>query len=121
MRMTKDRWIAVAMISPSLLLLAVFVYGFIGRTIYSSMTDWGNDVINKPPLAVNVQIDFIGLKNYQDLFTGLLNDKFRTDLVNNVFFTVLFLVACLSLGLLMAILLDQKVRGEGIFRTIFLF
>jgi glucose/mannose transport system permease protein len=38
-----------------------------------------------------------------------------------VVFTVCFIAFCLSLGLLLAILLDQKVRGEGIFRSIFLF
>lgn len=119
-RMNKDRRIALLMITPSILLLAVFIYGFIGQTVYNSLTDWGTDP-NKPPLAANVKIDFVGLKNYQNLFTGLLNNRFRLDLVNTVFFTVLFLVACLGLGLLMAILLDQKIRGESIFRTIFLF
>lgn len=117
--LNRDRLTAILMISPSILLLAVFVYGFIAQTVYLSLTDWG--VANKPALAADVQIDFIGLKNYQDLFTGILNLPFRLDLVNNIFFTILFLAACLGLGLLMAILLDQKIRGEGIFRTIFLF
>src|SRR4051812_14335344 len=119
-RMNKERLTAILVISPSILLLVVFIYGFIGQTIYTSMTDWGKDP-NKPPLAANVQISFIGLKNYQDLFTGLLNNRFRLDLVNTVFFTVLFLVFCLGLGLFLAILLDQKIKGESIFRTIFLF
>ncbi|MBX3080486.1 MAG: sugar ABC transporter permease [Anaerolineae bacterium] len=120
LRMNKDRLTALLVISPSILLLAVFIYGFIGQTIYTSLTDWGTNP-NKPPLAANVQIDYVGLKNYQDLFTGLLNNRFRLDLVNTVFFTALFLTACLGLGLLLAILLDQKVKGESIFRTIFLF
>jgi glucose/mannose transport system permease protein len=119
-RMNRDRLTAVLVLSPSILLLAVFIYGFIGQTVYTSLTDWGKNP-NKPALAANVSIDFIGLKNYQDLFTGLLNNRFRVDLVNNVFFTILFLVGCLGLGLLLAIMLDQKIRGEGIFRTIFLF
>src|SRR5438105_5032358 len=107
-RMNKDRLTAILVISPSILLLAVFIYGFIGQTIYTSMTDWGNNP-NKPALAANVQVDFIGLKNYQTLFTGILDNRFRNDLVNTVFFTVLFLFFCLGLGLLLAILLDQKI------------
>src|SRR5690349_3966538 len=90
-RLNRDRLTAILVLSPSLLLIAVFVYGFIGQNIYTSLTDWGKDP-NKPALAANVQISFIGLKNYQDLFTGLLNNRFRVDLVNTVFFTVLFLV-----------------------------
>jgi glucose/mannose transport system permease protein len=112
--MSRDRWIAVLMITPSIILLAIFVYGFIGQTAYLSMTDWKG-------LAENPQINFIGFKNFQSLFTSLLNARFRTDLVNTVFFTLFFLAACLGLGLLMAILIDQKVRGESVFRTIFLF
>lgn len=119
-RLNRDRLTAILVLSPSILLIAVFIYGFIGQTIYTSLTDWGKDP-NKPPLAADVKIAFIGLKNYQDLFTSLLNNRFRIDIVNTVFFTVLFLVGCLGLGLIMAVLLDQKIRGEGIFRTVFLF
>ena len=116
----RDKLTAILVISPSILLLAVFIYGFIGQTIYNSLTDWGTSPA-KPALAPNVEIDFIGLKNYQSLFTGLLNERFRIDLINTVFFTPVFVVVCLGLGLLMAILLDQKIRGESVFRTIFLF
>jgi glucose/mannose transport system permease protein len=114
MKMTRDRWIGVAMIMPSILLIGLFVYGFIGQTAYSSLTNWEG-------LAVNPKIDFIGLQNFSDLFNSLLNSRFRGDLVNTVFFTIFFLAACLTLGLLLAILIDQKIRGESIFRTIFLF
>ncbi len=119
-RLSRDRWTAILMITPSIILLAVFVYGFIGQTLYTAMTDWG-DPRKSAALAENPTIEFIGLKNFQDLFNGLLNYRFRIDMVNTVFFTILFLAACLGLGLLMAILLDQKVRGESIFRTVFLF
>ena len=119
-RMSRDRWTAILMITPSIILLAVFVYGFIGQTLYTAMTDWGDPKKNAA-LAENPTIEFIGLKNFQDLFNGLLNYRFRIDMVNTVFFTILFLAACLALGLLMAVLLDQKVRGESLFRTVFLF
>ncbi|MBZ0289328.1 MAG: sugar ABC transporter permease [Anaerolineae bacterium] len=114
--MNRDRIIAILMLSPSVILLAIFVYGFIGITGYTSMTD-SNALQQLSGLPSN----FIGLKNYSDLFTGALNQRFRVDMVNTVFFTVLFIVVCLGLGILLAILLDQKVKGESVFRTIFLF
>lgn len=113
----KDRLVAVLMLSPSLLLLAVFVYGFIVRTAYLSLTDWGRQMA----LALHPTIQFVGLDNYRELFTGFLDVRFRQDLVNMLCFTLLFVGASLLLGLALAVLIDQQVRGESLFRTIFLF
>jgi glucose/mannose transport system permease protein len=104
---------------PSLLLVGVFVYGFIGRTILSSLTDWGRDP--SQALAVSPVTRWVGLDNYQQLFTGLIDGRFRQDLVSTVFFTALFLAGCLGVGLLLAILIDQKPRGEALFRAVYLF
>jgi glucose/mannose transport system permease protein len=114
-----DRLTAFLMLLPSIVLLAIFVYGFIGRTAWVSLSDWGSDP--GQALALNPEISFVGFENYRKLFTGVIDVRFRQDLVNTFFFTVFFLLGCLGLGLGLAILLDQKVRGEGIFRTIFLF
>ncbi len=119
MRLTKDRLTAILMILPSLVLLAVFVYGFIGRTAYVSLTNWGQDPAQA--LALEPKLEFVGLANYVNLFTSALESRFRQDLVNTFFFTIFFLVGCLVIGLGLAILLDKKIKGEGIFRTIFLF
>jgi glucose/mannose transport system permease protein len=116
-RINQDRLIAFLMLLPSIILLAIFVYGFIGQTIYTSMTDWGESA----GLALNPEINFVGLQNYNNLFSSFLDVRFRQDLVNTFFFTLFFLIGCLSVGLLLAVLIDQNVRGEGIFRTIFLF
>ena len=113
-RLNRDRVTAFMMLLPSLILLAIFVYGFIGQTVYTSLTDWAG-------LSLTPEINFIGLKNYNDLFTGLLDVRFRQDLVNTFFFTILFIAGCLGLGLGLAILIDRKIKGEGVFRTIFLF
>ncbi|HEX7003583.1 MAG TPA: sugar ABC transporter permease [Trueperaceae bacterium] len=119
MRLTRDRLTAILMILPSLVLLGVFVYGFIGRTAYVSLTDWGQNPAQA--LALNPVISFIGLENYQSLFTSALDSRFRQDLVNTFFFTLFFLLGCLAIGLTLAILLDRRVKGEGFFRTVFLF
>ncbi len=111
-----DRLKAVLILAPSVILLAIFVYGFIASTAYTSTTN-----STALQLLSGTEAEQIGLKNYTDLFTRTLDRRFRIDMVNTVFFTGLFIVTCLGVGLLLAILLDQKVRGEGFFRTIFLF
>lgn len=109
-----DRVYAILTILPSIILLGIFVYGFIGQTFYWSLTDWSG-------LQANPEKNYIGLENYEKLFSDFSGLRFRTELVNTFFFTVLFLIGCLVLGFLLAVLLDQNVRGENIFRTVFLF
>jgi glucose/mannose transport system permease protein len=106
---SRDRVYAILLLSPSVVLIGIFVYGFIAFTGYSSLSKWD---------ALTPDFTFVGLRNYQKLFTI---DRFLSDLRNTVTFTLFFLVACLVLGLFLAILLDQRVKGEGVFRSIFLF
>jgi glucose/mannose transport system permease protein len=107
------------MLLPSLVLLAIFVYGFIGQTAWTSFTDWGRNPAQA--LAFNPVKVFIGWQNYRELFTGIIDIRFRQDLVNSLFFTLFFIAGCLGLGFTLAFLLDQDVKGEGFFRTLFLF
>jgi glucose/mannose transport system permease protein len=111
---TRDRLVAFLMLLPSIILLAIFVYGFIGQTVWSSLTDWTG-------VAAEQTAEFVGLGNYKQLFTGLLDVRFRQSLVNTFYFTLFFILGCLALGLFLAILLDQGVRMEGTFRIMFLF
>ncbi|MGD9101238.1 MAG: sugar ABC transporter permease [Anaerolineae bacterium] len=111
---SRDRLSAILMLLPSVILLAIFVYGFIGRTTYDSMTDWEG-------VGEKLDINFIGSDNYDKLFTGLLDVRFRQSLVNTFFFTAFFMLGCLALGMFLAMLIDQGVRYEGVFRIIFLF
>ncbi|GHF51412.1 glucose/mannose transport system permease protein [Deinococcus metalli] len=117
--LSKDRLWSIAVLTPSIILIAVFVYGFIARSVYVSMTDWGNDPAQA--LAEHPIIRWVGLANYGELFTGFLQGRFRQELVSTIFFTVLFIAGCLILGLGLALILDRNPRGEGVWRTIFLF
>jgi glucose/mannose transport system permease protein len=111
----RERWIAFLMLLPSIILLAIFVYGFITWTGYVSFSQWD---------GVEPNYEWAGLENYKQLFTsagGIAAKRFSIDLWNTAFFTFFFLLLCVGVGLLLAILLDQKVKGEGIFRTIYLF
>jgi glucose/mannose transport system permease protein len=62
--------------------------------------------------------DFVGFSNYTDLFD---NDRFHVALKNMAIFGVLFIGGSMVLGLLLAILLDQKIRAEGVLRTVYLY
>ncbi len=118
-RKSKARILGFIVLLPSFLLLGIFVYYFIGRTVWWSLTDWGQNP--EQALAAKPVLQFVGLANYQGLFTGIVDSRFRQDLVSTIFFTVFFIVGCLVLGLVLAVLLDHKPRGEGVFRTVFLF
>jgi len=108
-QVSRDRLISVLLILPSVILLGIFVYGFIAFTAYSSLSKWD---------SLTPDFTFVGMQNYAKLFTI---DRFLCDLRNTVTFTVLFLAGCLAVGLFLAILLDQRIKGEGVFRSIFLF
>ena len=40
--LTRDQAIGLALVSPSIILIAVFIYGFIGRTAYISLVRWND-------------------------------------------------------------------------------
>lgn len=106
---SSDQWMALAFLLPSFLLIVVFVYGFIGWTGYVSLSNWNSLIPD---------FSFAGLKNYVYLFSDF---RFQADLRNTLFFTLLFIGLVILFGLSLAILLDQKLKGESIFRNIFFF
>ena len=106
---SREHLLAVALIAPSVLAVAVFVYGFIGWTGRAALSSWQGLIPD---------YTFVGLDNFAFLFR---NARFQIEIRNTAIFTVLFLGACLALGLLLAVLLDQRPRGEGLFRTLYLF
>ena len=115
-----DQVTAVLMILPSLIAIAIFVYVFIFRTAGMSLLSV-NDLYEMagPKTWLGFpQTAFVGLKNYLDLFA---NDRFRADIINMIVFTVLFVGFSLSLGLLLAVLINAKIRLEDVWRNIFFF
>jgi glucose/mannose transport system permease protein len=117
--LTRDRLIATLMVTPSIVAIAVFVYGFIAWNGWASLTAWrGLGRMNSFGPVSFPAADFVGFQNYERLFS---NSRFQIDLRNNAIFTVAFLIACIVLGLLLAIFLDQRISGEGFFRNVYLF
>ena len=95
-------------LSPSLLMVTCCVYGFILYTIILSMT--GSKMFPR--------FDFVGLKQYARLFE---NPRWILAMENMVIFASLYMIGATLLGLFIAILVDQKLRLEGVFRAIFLY
>jgi glucose/mannose transport system permease protein len=62
--------------------------------------------------------NFVGLAQYERLFD---NQRWLLSLHNLAVYGVLFVVACLVIGFLLAVFIDQNVTGEGVLRTIFLY
>ncbi len=58
------------------------------------------------------------LLQYKKLFA---NARWRVALKNLIIFGGLFMAFCIILGLILAILLDQQIRAEGVLRTIYLY
>ncbi len=95
-------------LAPSFVVILLFVYGFIAYTGYLSLTD------SKMLPSYN----FVGLENYYKLWA--LPHWWRS-ISNLAIFASLYILICSVLGLFLAILLDQKIRGEGFLRPIYLY
>lgn len=108
--MTRDRWTAAAMLAPSVILIGIFVYGFIAWSMRVSMSDWQGLVPS---------YNFVGLENFSQLLTD--DRRFMIGARNTLIFSVVFLGGAIVLGLLLAIMIDRKLPAAGVFRNIYLF
>ncbi len=104
-----QEWLPKLVLAPSFALILLFVYGFILFTIVLSFS--GSKLL--PDFST-----WVGFGNYVRLFN---HPNWITALKNLAIFSVLYIVVCSVLGLGLAILLDQKIRGEGFLRPIYLY
>jgi glucose/mannose transport system permease protein len=95
-------------LTPSLGILSWFVYGFIFWTIYISFT--------KSKMLPRYEL--WGIDQYIRLWKM---PRWHVAVENLLIFTVLFIILCIAIGILLSILLDQKIRAEGFLRTIYLY
>lgn len=109
MNQKKDTIISIALVTPSIVAVAIFIYGFIIWSIRVSLSQWK---------GLLPDYTWAGFKNYIELFK---DPRFHIDIRNTLIFTVVFIGGSLTLGLFMAVLLDQRLPGEGFFRSLFLF
>lgn len=101
-------WLPKLVLAPSFAVTLLFVYGFILFTVVLSFT--GSKMLPR--------YDFVGLQNYRKLFAL---EHWHIALGNIAVFASLYIVICTAVGLMLAIFLDQKIRGEGMLRPIYLY
>jgi glucose/mannose transport system permease protein len=97
------------LVSPSIVLVLVFVYGLIGWNVKVSLSDWRTAAQTS---------GWAGLAAYRDLNVDPAWDQ---DLRHILIFTATFIIGALLIGLTLAFLLEKGVKGEGVFRAVYLF
>jgi glucose/mannose transport system permease protein len=105
----KDRYLSILLISPSILAVLIFVYGFIAWSVRVSLSKWK---------GLSADFTWNGLTNYLQLFA---DPRFHVDIRNTLIFTGVFVIGCIVLGFILAVMLDQGLKGESFFRSLFLF
>lgn len=94
------------MLAPTIIGLVFGTIGSLLATLGLSLFDW--DLINPPTWA--------GTSNYTALFQ---NKEYIEAFVNTLKFSALYVPAVVVISLLLAVLLNRKIRGVGIFRTVY--
>lgn len=90
---------------------ATVLVAYIGSVLWTLRTSFTNS-------RTFASSQFVGLAQYERLFD---NERWLLSLHNLAIYAVLFIVACLIIGTLLAIFIDQHVTGEGVLRTVFLY
>src|ERR671934_1043039 len=97
--------VGLAYLAPSLLLFAVFVFIPLGRTFFLSLYN---------TRSTGVVTTFNGLDHYIELITST---TFRTGILATALFALYTVPVGIALGLVLAVLLNQRLRGINVFRT----
>jgi raffinose/stachyose/melibiose transport system permease protein len=106
-RVIKERITIILFLLPALLVYGTYnIYG-IFRTFYYSFMKW---------TGLSPKMTFIGFKNYIDLFT---DSNVWFALRNNLILVVVSIVVQISFGLILALIVNSKIKGSKLFRTIY--
>jgi sn-glycerol 3-phosphate transport system permease protein len=97
--------VGLAYLAPSLLLFAAFVFIPLAQTVYLSFFN---------TRATGVITTFAGLDHYMELLTS---EIFRTGLLATAIFALYTVPIGIALGLVLAVVLNQRLRGINVFRT----
>ncbi|NVM17106.1 MAG: sugar ABC transporter permease [Candidatus Lokiarchaeota archaeon] len=106
---TRDKISTILFLIIPIVLVIIFIYICIIWNVVVSLSDWE---------GLRPSYNFKDFGQYIKLFT---NEIFLTSLWNNILLILIFVPGSLAMGLFLAILLDQKVRRENVFKLIYLF
>jgi len=107
----KINWIPYAFLAVPLLLYLVWIIGPMLYTFYLSLTDWD---------GISPEAKFIGLKNFNTLFNSLgktTPSAFEYSLVNNLKWLLVFITIPVAIGLGLAVMLNQDIKGDRWFKV----
>lgn len=104
-----ETWLPKLVIAPAFVLGFAFIYGFMLWNGVLSVT--GSRMLPNYD-------EFVGLAQYQQLFEM---DRWWVAMKNLGIFSLFYIGGAMLIGMTLAVFLDQKVRGEGALRTIFLY
>ena len=104
-RSWRDYALFVVLVGPNLALLLLFIYRPLADNIRLSFFDWN---ISDP------RAQFVGLSNYVEWFT---RSDTRQIVLNTAVFTLAAVIGSMVLGLALAMLLDQPLRGRNLVRS----
>jgi len=102
------KWGPIFVIAPSIIASFIYVFVFAGWTFYISLSD----------STLLPSYGFRGFENYIDLWN---NRRWGVAYSNLFFFSAFYVVAAMAVGLLLALLLDQKIRAESFWRTMYMY
>ncbi len=102
------RWVPIFVITPSIIASFVYVFVFAGWTLYISLSD----------STLLPTYGFKGLENYFSLWA---NRRWGVAYSNLFFFSAFYVLAAMAVGLILALLLDQKIRAESFWRTMYMY
>lgn len=108
-RHQENTFTGYAFAAPWIVGFLIFVIVPLGYSFYWSFTDY-RVTENTPP-------NWIGLDNYARLITN--DPGFRSSIVNTLYLTAVGLPLMIAVALFLAVLLNQKTRGERVFRMAF--
>lgn len=105
-----DRWVVLAMLGIPTFLHVALVWIPTVASILLSFTDWKGIRIS--------DIQWVGLRNYEQIFT-VFQKSFFQALINNSVLLVFLFIGPTTLGILLAYLLDRDIRGTRFYQGIF--
>jgi multiple sugar transport system permease protein len=103
----RKQWSAYLFLAPVLLLFSVFTVFSVGYAFYLSFHEWNILEPEKP---------YVGLENYSRLID---DDRFHQAVVNTLYYVAGSVPLTMGIGLLVALLLNTKIRARGVFRAMF--
>jgi multiple sugar transport system permease protein len=105
----KEALAGYAFISVPMLLFLVLNIGMALWAVYISVWDWS---YRRGP------VEFVGIDNF---VKALNNDVFHIAIKNTVYYTVIWVPLTMAIGLFLAVIVNQKIRGQTFFRAAFYF